>query len=361
VRGLLLVALIGCGSTSFDPADWYGTQQVDLQCYRRIAVAPVSIPGRLEMEPNRAAYVGSLIQQALLREIEQGGRIAAVHAIGPYADRTLIFTAAITQARRIRERVLQTGEEDQTERWEHVDSMSIRLDWSVLDARSRTVVAKSHEAMAGISWGPTIQGRFLWTSVADDFAKNISQTLGIGPVPAKQTRWTVEVLAIERAHVDRLAARWRLTDEADPEALRRNLKKRGVPGDRGRRKAWESLSDHERALLAAEVGVRASLVSRAEANAVSLGTLARTLQADPALRESVHFLSAVVTGKPWVVETYPPSLTGKRIGPHRVDYSLVLPVERAIEQGGDLFVDGDLVLGTRPKLLAILVVRKLVD
>ncbi|MHC4410577.1 MAG: hypothetical protein ACYS0F_16425, partial [Planctomycetota bacterium] len=38
---LLLLALIGCGSTESDPTDWYGTQQVDLQRYRRIVVAPI--------------------------------------------------------------------------------------------------------------------------------------------------------------------------------------------------------------------------------------------------------------------------------------------------------------------------------
>jgi hypothetical protein len=347
---LLLLALIGCGSTESDPTDWYGTQQVDLQRYRRIVVAPISTSVK-SSDRNRAEYLGSLYRRALLREIEKGKRIDVAQAIGSRASETLVLRLEITSYEHTRERMQWTNLATEAQLPGYYDAESITSRWSVVDARTGDVIAKpwgwESSGTGGGRPHPVNLTRRNWGWYAECFAESLCMQIGIGPVPVrvKRTMYQVEVVAIKRANVARVATHLKLEGEVEPDAVRTIHSTWGVPGNLDRIPAWEELTPEQRASLDAEVRVREWLASEV-ARGVSIPALARTLRRDSGV--SVYVLSRELPEGRWQLEG--------NIGPCRIDYTLTREIQRGMDAGGS--AAGGLRIGGRAELIGAVEVRR---
>lgn len=352
-RILLFFIAIGCAATEeYDPADWYGKEQIDLSRYRRIVVKPVSVsvqgPGR-----TRALYVGSVYQKAFVRELKKGGRIEPAQAVGPDAGDTLILSLVITEYSRTRERELDPPIDNEEQgRWGYYNLECIELIWEITTADTGTVVAKCQApcelggGLFSFGGGTLLRTEANWPWYAESFAQGICAWHGIGPIPVKPTTWQLEVLAIERADVLRVARHLKLERAVDLDAVRFNHGTWGVPGNLDRIPAWESLTQQQRASLDAEVRVQ-EWFAGAVAQGRSLSELARILRRDAAL--SVYTLTRTLPEDAWDLEG--------SIGPCRIDYTLIEEIERGIEADGRAV--GGVRIGGRAELIGAVAVRRI--
>lgn len=350
---ILLLLLAGCGTSSFEMADLYDVYGLDFEQYRRIVVEPVSTSVE-DANRNRAEYLGALYRRAFIREIEKGGRVELASAVGPEPSRTLILQINTSDYTRERERLLiPSMEEGKPGRWGYMDGESFEWTWSLREADTGNVVAEGEESGFTVSNG--LGGnRLMYTQQSWDWRARIHAelrcvTLGIGPVPVRKKtplQYTVDVLAIERADVLRVARHLNLERAVDLDAVRFNHGTWGVPGNLDRIPAWESLTPQQRASLDAEVRVQEWFVN-AVARGRSLSELARVLRRDAGL--SVYTLTRTLPKNAWDLEG--------SIGPCRIDYTLVEEIERGIEADGSTV--GGVRIGGRAELIGAVAVRRI--